>query len=41
MNVNLVFTIPAEFHAITEHVVELALGVERVVFEKPKIHVHT
>jgi hypothetical protein len=36
MNVNMVFTIPTEFHAPTEDVTELALGVEHAVFEKPK-----
>jgi hypothetical protein len=36
MGVNMVFTIPAEFHVPIEDVVELALGVERAVLEKPK-----
>jgi hypothetical protein len=36
MDVNMVFTIPAEFHAPTEDITELALGVERTVFEKVK-----
>jgi hypothetical protein len=36
MDVNMVFTIPAEFRAATKHVVELALGAERAVFEKPE-----
>jgi hypothetical protein len=35
MDVNMVFTIPAEFRAPTEDVAELALGEERAVFEKP------
>jgi hypothetical protein len=34
MDVNMVFTKPAEFHAPTEDVAELALGAERAVFEK-------
>jgi hypothetical protein len=34
MDINMVFTIPAEFHAPTEEVAELVLGVERAVFEK-------
>jgi hypothetical protein len=34
MDINMVFTIPVEFHAPTEDVVELALGAERAVFEK-------
>jgi hypothetical protein len=34
MDVNIVFMIPTEFCAPTEDVVELALGVERAVFEK-------
>jgi hypothetical protein len=34
MDVNMVFTILAEFRAPTEDVVELALGVERAMFEK-------
>jgi hypothetical protein len=36
MDVNMVFTIPAEFCAPTEDITELALAVERVVFEKPE-----
>jgi hypothetical protein len=36
MDVNMVFTIPAEFHAPMKDVAELALGAERVVFEKPE-----
>jgi hypothetical protein len=36
MDVNTVFTILAEFCAPMEDVVELALGVERVVFKKPE-----
>jgi hypothetical protein len=32
----MVFMIPAEFHAPTEDVTELVLGVERAVFEKPE-----
>jgi hypothetical protein len=32
----MVFTILVEFHAPTEDVVELVLGAERVVFEKPE-----
>jgi hypothetical protein len=35
MEINMVFIIPAEFHAPIEDVAELTLGVERVVFEKP------
>jgi hypothetical protein len=34
MDINMVFTIPTEFHAPTEDVAELALGVKRVVFKK-------
>jgi hypothetical protein len=34
MDVNMVFMIPVEFHAPMEDVMELALGAERVVFEK-------
>jgi hypothetical protein len=34
MDVSMVFMIPAEFCAPTENVKELALGAERVVFEK-------
>jgi hypothetical protein len=36
MDVNMLFTIPAEFWAPEENVVELVLGIERAVFEKPK-----
>jgi hypothetical protein len=36
MDVNMVFTILAEFRALTKDVVELVLSPERVVFEKPK-----
>jgi hypothetical protein len=36
MDVNMVFTIPAEFRAPTKDVAELALGAERAVFEKPE-----
>jgi hypothetical protein len=36
MDVNMVFTIPAEFHAPTEDVAELALCAERAMLEKPK-----
>jgi hypothetical protein len=36
MDVNMVFTIPAEFRAPMEDVAELALGAERAVFEKKK-----
>jgi hypothetical protein len=36
MDVNMVFTISVEFRAPTEDVAELALGAERVVFEKTK-----
>jgi hypothetical protein len=35
MEINMVFTIPAEFRAPIEDVAELTLGVERAVFEKP------
>jgi hypothetical protein len=35
MEINMVFTIPAEFCAPTENVVELTLGAERAIFEKP------
>jgi hypothetical protein len=34
MEINMLFAMPAEFHAPNEDVVELMLGVERVVFEK-------
>jgi hypothetical protein len=36
MDINLLFTIPAEFRAPMEVIAELVLGAERVVFEKPK-----
>jgi hypothetical protein len=36
MDINMVFMIPAEFHAPIEDVMELAWGVECAVFEKPK-----
>jgi hypothetical protein len=36
MDVNMVFTISIEFYAPTEDIAELALGAERVVFEKPE-----
>jgi hypothetical protein len=36
MDINVVFTIPAEFCAPMEDIAELALGVERAVFEKPE-----
>jgi hypothetical protein len=36
MDINMVFTIPAEFRVPMEDVTLLALGAERVVFEKPK-----
>jgi hypothetical protein len=36
MDVNMLFMIPAEFWAPEENVVELVLGIERAVFEKPK-----
>jgi hypothetical protein len=36
MNVNMVFTIPIEFHAPMEDIADLALGAKRAVFEKPK-----
>jgi hypothetical protein len=35
MEINMVFTTPAEFRVPTEDVVELTLGAERVMFEKP------
>jgi hypothetical protein len=35
MEINMVFTTVAEFHAPIEDVVELTLGAERAVFEKP------
>jgi hypothetical protein len=34
MEINMVFIIPVEFHAPTEDVVELTLGVERALFMK-------
>jgi hypothetical protein len=36
MDVNMVFTVPAEFCVPTEDVVELALGAKRAIFEKPE-----
>jgi hypothetical protein len=36
MDVNMVFMIPVEFRASMKNVEELALGAERVVFEKPE-----
>jgi hypothetical protein len=36
MNINMVFMISADFHAPTEDVTDLVLGVERAVFEKPE-----
>jgi hypothetical protein len=36
MDVNMIFMILAEFRVPTEDAVELALGAERVVFEKPE-----
>jgi hypothetical protein len=36
MDINMVFTILAKFHALSEDIMELALGGERVVFDKPK-----
>jgi hypothetical protein len=41
LDVNMVFMILAEFYAPTKDIAELALGVEHVVFEKPKIRVRT
>jgi hypothetical protein len=41
MDVNMVFTIPTEFCAPSEDVVELALGAEHAVFDKlenPGVH---
>jgi hypothetical protein len=35
MEINMVFTMPAEFHAPIEDVAELTLGAERAMFEKP------
>jgi hypothetical protein len=36
MDVNMVFTFPAEFHASAEDVAELTIGAGRAVFEKPE-----
>jgi hypothetical protein len=36
MDMNMVFTIPTEFRALEHEVVEMALGVERAMFEKPE-----
>jgi hypothetical protein len=36
MDINMVFTIPAEFHAPSVDIVEFMLGAGRVVFEKPE-----
>jgi hypothetical protein len=36
MDINMVFMILAEFHVPMEDIAELALGVERTVFEKPE-----
>jgi hypothetical protein len=36
LDVNMVFTIPIEFRAPMEDIVELALGAECAVFEKPE-----
>jgi hypothetical protein len=36
MDVNMVFTISAEFHAPTKDVAELTLGTGRAMFEKPE-----
>jgi hypothetical protein len=36
MDINMVFTISAEFRVPTEDIMELALGAERDVFEKPE-----
>jgi hypothetical protein len=36
MDVNMVFTIPAKFHAPPEDVAELALGAECAMFDKPE-----
>jgi hypothetical protein len=35
LEVNMVFTIPTEFHAPESEVVELDVGAKRAVFEKP------
>jgi hypothetical protein len=34
MDINMVFTIPTEFHVLTEDITELSLGDEYAVFEK-------
>jgi hypothetical protein len=36
MEVNMVFTIPTEFHALKHCIAELSLGVEKALFEKPE-----
>jgi hypothetical protein len=36
IDINMVFTIPTEFYAPMKDVLELALGAERAMFEKPK-----
>jgi hypothetical protein len=36
MDISMVFMIPAEFRALSENVVELALGAEHAMFEKPE-----
>jgi hypothetical protein len=36
MDVNMVFTIPAEFHAPADNIAELTLGAGRAVFKKPE-----
>jgi hypothetical protein len=36
MDVNMVFTIPVEFYALVEDVVELTLGAGHAVFEEPE-----
>jgi hypothetical protein len=36
MDINMVFTIPIEFHAPMEDIVELPLGAECAMFEKPE-----
>jgi hypothetical protein len=36
MDVNIFFTIPTKFRAPMEDIVELALGAERAMFEKPE-----
>jgi hypothetical protein len=36
MDINMVFTIPAEFHVPMEDDMKLELGAERAVFEKPE-----